>query len=72
MAATTFRTTASPAPVGAVTAGDWTVPFLGTVMDAQFAQWSAMLAWQQSLATLNKDLWEQWACRYGGGVPIDV
>jgi hypothetical protein len=41
------------------------------VFEAQRAQWQALLSWQQSLATFNKDFWEQWAVRYAGGMPID-
>ena len=37
----------------------------------QRTQWEAFLSWQQSLATFYGDLWEQWAMRYGGGMPID-
>ena len=37
----------------------------------QQQQWKALAAWQQSFATFSKDFWEQWACRYAGGVPID-
>jgi hypothetical protein len=51
--------------------GAWTTLFLQPLLDAQRLQWHALLGWQQSLATLNKDVWEQWAVRYGGGVPID-
>ena len=40
-------------------------------LEAQRAQWDAMLSWQQSLATFGKDLCEQWAVRYAGGMPID-
>ena len=25
----------------------------------------------RGMATFNKDLWEQWAVRYGGGIPFD-
>jgi len=39
--------------------------------EAQRAQWEALLSWQRSLATCGKDLWEQWAVRYAGGMPID-
>ncbi|HSC64134.1 MAG TPA: hypothetical protein VLD35_10895 [Caldimonas sp.] len=39
--------------------------------EAQRVQWAAMLAWQQSLATFGKDLCEQWAVRYAGGMPFD-
>lgn len=41
------------------------------LMELQRLQWQSFLAWQQSLVVFNKDLWEQWACRYAGGVPID-
>ena len=55
----------------AAPAAMWTTLFLQPLLDAQRLQWHAYLGWQQSLATLNKDVWEQWAVRYGGGVPID-
>jgi hypothetical protein len=42
-------------------------PFL----EAQRAQWEALVSWQQSLAAFNNDLWEQWAMHYAGGMPID-
>lgn len=42
-------------------------PFLA----AHRAQWAAWQSWHQSLATLNKDFWEQWAVRYAGGMPFD-
>ena len=34
-------------------------------------QGDSFLAWQQSLGVFNKDMWEQWACCYAGGVAID-
>ncbi|MGZ5130175.1 MAG: hypothetical protein ACXWCU_13825 [Caldimonas sp.] len=52
--------------------GDWSTAIARTIFDAQRLQWEALLAWQQSLATFSMDLWEQWACRYAGGAPIDV
>ncbi|HEY2188933.1 MAG TPA: hypothetical protein VGH48_10265 [Caldimonas sp.] len=39
--------------------------------EAQRLLWDAFLGWQQSILTLNKDVSEQWAVRFGGGVPID-
>jgi hypothetical protein len=42
------------------------------ILEAQRLQWDTWTAWQQSLLTFNRDLWEQWACRFGGGVPIDA
>jgi hypothetical protein len=38
----------------------------------QRLQWDALAAWQGSFATFNEDFWEQWACRYAGGLPIDA
>lgn len=60
------RPEARPAPVAL-----WASLFLQPFFDAQRLQWNAVLGWQQSMATFNKDVWEQWAVRYGGGVPID-
>jgi hypothetical protein len=51
--------------------GQWTRWWLQPLLDAQRMQWDALLTSQQSLATLNKDAWEQWAVRYLGGVPLD-
>ena len=31
----------------------------------------AMLAWQRSLAALQAEWWDEWACRWAGGVPLD-
>jgi hypothetical protein len=46
--------------------------FTNSLVQAQRLQWEALVSWQQTLATFNKDVWEQWACHYGGGVPIDA
>jgi hypothetical protein len=40
-------------------------------VEFQRLQWQSFLAWQQTLVVFSRDLWEQWACRYAGGVPID-
>jgi len=42
-----------------------------TVWQAQRLQLEALLTWQQSLASLQQELWDEWVCRWGGGVPID-
>lgn len=49
----------------------WPAAAFDTVLKTQKAQWDAYSAWQQSLLVWTKDLWEQWACRFAGGVPID-
>jgi len=41
------------------------------IFEAQRMQMDALLCWQQSIVTMQKDVWDQWAVRYGGGVPID-
>ena len=41
------------------------------LLDAQRRQWNDMLQWQESLVVACKDFWEQWACRFAGGVPLD-
>jgi hypothetical protein len=39
---------------------------------AQRLQWETLLAWQGAFAAVQRDLFDQWACRWGGGVPIDA
>jgi hypothetical protein len=39
-------------------------------VEAQRLQSKALLDWQESLLTFNKDFWEQWAYRYAGGAPF--
>jgi hypothetical protein len=58
--------TASATPVT-----QWTWLLFRPLLEAQRLQWDAYLGWQQAVATFHKDIWEQWAVRYGGGVPID-
>ncbi len=45
--------------------------WLGPWAELQRVQWQAMVIFQKSLLAFQKDVWEQWACRYAGGVPID-
>lgn len=46
--------------------------FVDAVLDAQRLQYEAVLAWQQSVAAFQKELWDEWVCRWAGGVPIDA
>ena len=50
----------------------WPVMLAESWMRMQRLQWDALAAWQRSFATFNEDFWEQWACRYAGGIPIDA
>ena len=60
---------ASTGPPTPVTQWAWLL--FQPLLDAQRLQWDAYLGWQQAVATFHKDFWEQWAVRYGGGIPID-
>ena len=63
---------ASPLPAPAVApVAEWAWLCFQPLVSVQRMQWDALLCWQQSMATLNRDAWEQWAVRYGGGVPLD-
>jgi predicted Abi (CAAX) family protease len=66
----TQRTPPNAAHPAAVSGEQPTCP-VNPFLEVQRAQWEAFLSWQQSLATFNRDLWEQWAVRYAGGLPID-
>ena len=72
MAQPTRSTVPRPGTEGIDLTGDWSAGLTRSILQAQRLQWEALLAWQQSLATFGLDLWEQWACRYAGGVPIDA
>lgn len=50
----------------------WATTFARGWLQMQQLQWAALGAWQQSFTTFGKDFWEQWACRYAGGIPIDA
>lgn len=45
--------------------------FGDAVLQVQRMQLEALLTWQQSLASMQQELWDGWVCRWGGGVPID-
>ena len=42
------------------------------LMQAQRVQLEALNSWQQSMAAINKELWDEWVCHWGGGAPIDA
>jgi hypothetical protein len=60
------------APTSSVAAAaPWASLLFQPLLDLQRLQWHTALCWHRSVATLGRDLWEQWAVRYGGGLPID-
>ena len=70
----TASRSAAPDPTAAGLFPTFAFPlaFVETAMQAQQAQLEALMAWQQSIAALNKELWDEWVCRWGGGAPIDA
>lgn len=70
--ATSHPTASSQKLAGRGTATSLVAPTLWMpFIEFQRLQWQSFLAWQQTLFVFSRDLWEQWACRYAGGVPID-
>jgi len=49
----------------------WQSVFVDTLMNAQQNQYQLYAVWQKSLGAFHQDLWDQWVCRFGGGVPLD-
>jgi hypothetical protein len=47
-------------------------PFIDTLVSLQAAQLAALLSWQEALFAIQNELWDEWACRWAGGVPIDA
>ena len=45
--------------------------FVDNLFQIQRAQLDAMVAWQTSMASVGQELWDEWACHFAGGVPID-
>jgi len=58
----------SPRALPAPTPALW---YPNPLFAAQRVQWEALLSWQQSMVTFYRDLWDQWAMHYAGGMPID-
>jgi len=67
-----FSTT--PAPLGngyLQSAMNWQMVVGKSLLQAQRGQWEMMAAWQRSIGNAQRELMDQWICRFGGGVPLD-
>jgi len=51
---------------------EWGAAFLTATVAAQRLQVELLLAWQQTIATFQQELWDEWVCRWAGGAPIDA
>jgi hypothetical protein len=49
----------------------WQSALVRFLMQAQRNQYQVLAAWEKTVGTVNQDLWDQWVCRYAGGVPLD-
>jgi len=57
---------------------DWTHPAVAwlsalaaNAVHVQRLQIEAMLFWQAETAAIHNEIWDEWRCRFAGGVPID-
>ena len=65
-------TPASPAPqdaVQSVLALSTTV--VENLLQTQRSQFETAMAWQRSILAAYQELWDDWACRFAGGVRLD-
>lgn len=71
--ATASRTITSTAPgSGLPPAFEWAADAAAVLLLAQRLQLDSLIAWQQSLTAVQQELWDEWVCRWAGGVPIDA
>jgi hypothetical protein len=49
---------------------DWLNTTSQVWWNIQSAQWQALSAWQQALASIQKEWWDEWTARWAGGAPI--
>ena len=50
---------------------DWQSALVEGMVQAQQGQLQAIADWQRSIGALDQDWVDWWACRFGGGVPLD-
>lgn len=72
MTLTSTLAEASPIRDGYATlALHWHRALVDACVQAQRSQYQVLAAWEKALVAVNQELWDQWACRFGGGVPLD-
>lgn len=50
---------------------NWQIAVAGSALQVQLRQLELMTDWQRSFGALQRELTDQWICRFGGGVPLD-
>jgi hypothetical protein len=67
---------ASGAPPGLEEAlawsSEWPARFTEYLLQTQQLQLQALVSWQEGAVAFQRELWDLWACRWAGGVPIDA
>jgi hypothetical protein len=62
------------APMG--TLFSWPLTWVRSCADflvlTQQAQVDVLLTWQQTVAAIQQEMWDEWVSRWAGGVPIDA
>lgn len=71
MANTTSKTTSAPAADGLAPMLALSGAWFDSLMAMNKMQIDAWIALQKSLVAGTQDLYDGWACRFGGGAPID-
>lgn len=50
---------------------DWSTSLARTLVDSQRVVWETLFAVQKAMFDVQQELWDEWAARFAGGVPID-
>ena len=50
----------------------WQSAGMSMTLQAQQMQWKLVLDWQDAVGAIQREWWDGWIARYGGGVPLDA
>ncbi|AVQ85622.1 MULTISPECIES: hypothetical protein [unclassified Variovorax] len=50
---------------------NWQLAVGKSMLLAQREQWEMLVGWQRAIGAAQREVMDQWICRFGGGVPID-
>ena len=50
----------------------WQSASVSMALEAQQMQWKLVLGWQDAACAMQREWWDGWIARYGGGVPLDA
>jgi len=54
------------------TQSHWWLASWNNAIESQRLWLAAMVPWHQALIAAQRDWWDEWTCRWAGGVPIDA